>query len=330
MQLQRIGTTISADGNYTEDSTIQVTAVDATTHVPITTFTGKVIIAEDDAKDYSKYSNYGACLVYVSGACSADNSVTITSNGTATFLARSAAIPKTEMLEEPLDALLTTEPGYPMDKGEPLSVPQWVVTGQWDPMFVKGANGRYPYDWFQKRVLDIYAAARGEILSSYVLGRVRSYALSTAIIGTAKTQGDHMGDNQAPVVFNAIQSGLRFDLPGNAACGMPAPPKGLTNAIYHEARHAYQNSLATLANDEDQDALVNSIGIVPTSIFLDTTDSRLVCDQGAAPGSQVQGLAFKGPRNKDAVGSTTLGAAGTPGVIWALEMDAFYFAFLNQ
>jgi hypothetical protein len=328
MQLQLIGTVISTDGNYTEDSTIQVTAVDADTHIPIPTFTGTVTIAEDGTAIYSQ--NYpGACLVYVQNACNA-SSVTISSGGTTTFLARSIAMPKAEALAAPDPALLKTT-NYQMDKGASFPIPQWITSGrQIDPLAGKDGNGLLPFDWFQSRVLDIRTKATADDLKT-VLATISGYTLGTGFGAGAQTPGQP-GSPKSPVVFNALFGRFRLDFAGDGpTCTLPAPTHELTNTVYHEARHAYQFSLMTGANDEDHDRLVNAnkIPIAPTNIFVDTTDSRLVCNELANPADQVQPFAFKGPNNPDAIGA--LGKTnGVPGVSWAIEMDAWYFAFRFQ
>ena len=74
--LKLTGTVISNhDGNDPEDSTIQVTAVDAdaSTPTPITTFTGSVNLVEDDT---AIYSQNGGCLVFSQNTCSSSASLT--------------------------------------------------------------------------------------------------------------------------------------------------------------------------------------------------------------------------------------------------------------
>jgi hypothetical protein len=78
--------------------------------------------------------------------------------------------------------------------------------------------------------------------------------------------------------------------------------------------------LATSANDEDQDRLVNSIDIAPNDIFIDSTASRDVCDEMK---NKVSQIAFKGKNSFDAYGDVL---TSIPGVGFAIEMDANKFA----
>ena len=97
MKLEQVGDIlISTDGNYSEDTTIRVTAVrpDGST---ITGFGGTVVVAEDGT---AIYSQNGGTLCYLSATqenCPADPSggkqvvIAQGQNGTATFLAQSLA-----------------------------------------------------------------------------------------------------------------------------------------------------------------------------------------------------------------------------------------------
>jgi uncharacterized repeat protein (TIGR01451 family) len=89
--------------------------------------------------------------------------------------------------------------------------------------------------------------------------------------------------------------------------------------LLHEARHAYQASIATATNDVDQDFLVYAIGIgvAPTSIFLDTTTGRTVCDEYGNSGSGAfSTVGYFGDSLADASATANL----------ALEFDAWVFA----
>jgi hypothetical protein len=312
MKFTFLKTEISTDGNYSEDSTIQVTAVDSN-HNPITTFTGAVNIAEDGT---SIYSQNGGCLVYVQNACSTSSSVTISSGGTTTFLARSLAGPKTEGQNgAPPGAALLKATNYGVDGGTPLAVKQWIVSNtQIDPL---ASDKSSTYGWFQYRIKDIVKKATGDLAT--VLGTISGYTLDGTIDTGGQTNGQ-WGVGRSPVVFNPYITAFRLDSAGYSVCELPTPAHWLTFYLYHEARHGYQFFLWSPANDEDNDYLVNSIPIAPSDVYIDTTDPRTVCDEMKnAP----QKLAFKGKLNFDAFGNVK---ESVPGVGFALEMDANKFA----
>lgn len=82
--------------------------------------------------------------------------------------------------------------------------------------------------------------------------------------------------------------------------------------MVHEGRHPYQYSLTVaISNDRDQDYLVNSIPIAPTTIFLDTTVARNVC----IPPSAVFQESYLGDTSADPWTS----------VLNALEEDAYTY-----
>lgn len=316
MKLELLGTVISTDGNYSEDSSIRVTAVDATTHQTLTNFTGTVTIAEDGTGIYSQNPAYGGCLVYWQGSCSGSNSISITAGGTATFLARSEAGPKTEGQNgsKPGDAKIKTA-DYPVDGGASLTVPQWIISGtQFDP---KASDYQDTYDWFQHRMKGIYNSSSGDLRT--ILDKVSGYTLDGGMSDAGKTIGS-WGAQTLTVKFNPYSTLFRLDFAQTGFCGLPDYPHSLTYIYYHEARHAYQNSLDSQTNDEDQDYLVNNISIAPSNIFIDTTDSRTVCDEMK---NVTQQLAFKGKNNPDAYGDVD---NSVPGVGFAIEMDAHTFA----
>ncbi len=78
MQLELLDTAISHDGKYSEDSTIRVSAVDASTGQTLTGWTGTVNIAETSQ-----------IKIYTQNGGSLPPSVTISSQGMATFVAKS-------------------------------------------------------------------------------------------------------------------------------------------------------------------------------------------------------------------------------------------------
>jgi hypothetical protein len=130
MKLESLGTVISPAASYSEDTTIRVTAVIPGTQTPITAFLGAVKIAEDGTQIYSQN---GGCLVFVQNGCSPSSSVMIAVGGTATFLARSLAGPKTVHVlggppGEPPDPALIKTTNYPVEGGASLPVNQWIIT----------------------------------------------------------------------------------------------------------------------------------------------------------------------------------------------------------
>jgi hypothetical protein len=84
--------------------------------------------------------------------------------------------------------------------------------------------------------------------------------------------------------------------------------------VYHEGRHAYQQTLATIGTDADQDYLIlaNLTGLPAASTIIDSTATRSVCNTTTA--SIVQ-QSYLGDGTAD---NPTL-------VIWALEKDAYDF-----
>jgi hypothetical protein len=95
----------------------------------------------------------------------------------------------------------------------------------------------------------------------------------------------------------------------------------LSQTLYHEARHAYQASLAAIpGNDADGDFLVkNAPPIAPTTAIVDSTNPRLVCNEFDGPNGTTLILAYQG----DSIFDTWMG----PNWAWyAAEMDAWIFA----
>jgi hypothetical protein len=318
MALKLVGTVISTDGNYSEDSTIQVTAVDANSHAPITTFTGTVSVAEDGTAIYSQNTGSGGCLVYFQNACVAASSITISTGGTATFLARSVAGPKTTGQNgAPPDPASIKTTNYPVDGGASLVVPQWIVSGNLIDPFATGPV----YDWFQSRTKDIRERATGNLAT--VLAAVSGYSLNGILTGGGRSMGS-WGSLTSVVEFNPFFVTFRLDSAVISYCGLPGAPHALANALYHEARHAYQFSLMNATNDNDHDYLVNSIPVAPSNISVDTTASRTVCDEVKNLTSQ---MSFLGPNIADSYGSV---ANSVPGVGFAIEMDAHTFASQYQ
>jgi len=168
---------------------------------------------------------------------------------------------------------------------------------------------------------DIAGSATGDVAT--VFESVRGYTQSIVPTGYGDAPGT-WGSGRSPIRINPYFTELRVNSPVNGQCGLPGVYHVLTDTYYHEARHAYQFSLTNLDNDEDQDYLVNQIDVAPFNIFIDTTDSRAVCDEYQSdPTKQVLQMPFMGPKNFDAYGDQK---TSQPGVGFAVEMDAHTFA----
>ena len=112
MKLERVETVISTDGNYSEHTTVRVTAVRSDNGATLSDFTGTVNIAEDGTSIYSPEN--GGTL---------PPSIEITSGGFVTFVAKSLAGPATEGANgrKPDDAEMKTT-NYPV-RGNNLAIP---------------------------------------------------------------------------------------------------------------------------------------------------------------------------------------------------------------
>jgi hypothetical protein len=259
MRLQSNGTVISTDGKYSEDTTIQIAAVDASTGEAIQSFTGTVDLAEDGTSIYSQ--NGGAMPA----------SVQISSGGTATFVVKSVAGPGVSG-QSPPGAALIKSTNYPVYGGPSLPVPQWIISGT----RIDSHSSGDVYDWFQARARDIFASATGNVQT--VLSAVSYYT-----VGAIDSEGvtNWQRASQSPIEINPFYIEHRLGSAGSTECGF-SYTDGFRDTLLHEARHAYQASQAALpGNDVDGDFLVNAISIAPTDIFLDTTTPRTVCNVDA-------------------------------------------------
>jgi len=317
--LQLLGTQISTDGNYSEDSTIRISAVDGSDCSLLPAWTGTVNLGEQGTAIYTQ--NWG---VGVSGLPS---SITITSDGYTTFVAKSRAGPRVVGPggAKPDDAKVVTT-NYPVCGGAPLAVPQWIISqnapgdpGNIDPLAVEPV-----YDWFQSMTADLFNAAGGDLRT--VLRSIASYGLDPTL-PSAGTTYKAWGQSQSPVSFNAFFNQMWANIDGDAICGQ-ARVNFLTNTFYHEGRHAYQAAITNspAGNDEDRDWLLNNIPIAPNSIFVDSVNPRTVCDASASPGTLWPGWIFNGPGSFDPFDAPTPGQHGPGHVSWAVEMDAYTFA----
>ena len=310
IKLELVSTVISTDGKYSEDSTIRATAVNASTHAPVNAFTGTVNIAEDSTTQI--YSQNGGCLVFSQNACIASSSITISSAGTVTFVAKSLADPKTEGRGgvKPDPASLKSI-NYPVDGGASLIIPQWIISGT---RIDSHSNGDV-FDWLQSRAKDLFAAATGDV--STVFGKISSYSIDNSLTDGYATTPE--GGATSPIRINPFYKVLRLDSATNLICGFNTTNMFRT-MFYHEGRHAYQSYLHTVAgNDGDGDYLVNNIPMAPADIIRDTITSRDVCSHvgGVVP------RAYHGDSTPDSWG-------GPDWVIWALEMDAYKFVSLQN
>jgi hypothetical protein len=312
IQLTQVGlTVISTDGKYTEDTTVKVAAVAAPpSGAAVTNFTGTVNIAEDlSAADYvqiySQNTANGANLPAMA---------TISSGGSTTIKASSLAGPQSQ--STPNNAVLQST-NYPV-YGQELSIAQWVVSyPPVDPKAATGAN--QPFDWMEHMILDIRNGARGDTNYSTVLNSMTSYNIGFNPYD-ALTNGTVTTFNPYNYVFTRLNTAV----PGAVNCGL-TQGKDLTNTLAHESRHAYQDVEANIpGNDKDGDFLVENIPIAPTTIFLDTTDVRQVCE---TTGFNVTSKAYKG----DNGGANSKDQYLAPDFAsWAIEYDAFLFASMHD
>ena len=305
MKLELLSTVISTDGNYSEDSTIRVTAIDANTHAPVTTFTGTVNIAEDSAIPIYTQNQSPSGL---------RPSVTISSGGTATFVARSLAGPKREGNNgAPPDPASIITTNYPMDGGAPLVVPQWIISST-TPRIDPRSSGDV-YDWFQARARDVFASATGDLKT--VLETISNYTIAASISSGGGCQTNWVRAAQSPVVCVPYFMTMRLDSPTTSTCGIPRT-KAFTNSLYHEARHAYQASLAAIpGNDGDGDFLpLNDAPIAPKSILRDNAVQRNVCRTST---DSILSWAYHGDAVFDKDGDPDFAS-------YAREMDAYTFA----
>ncbi len=178
MRLQLVGTVINSKNNYSEDSTIRVTAVDASGDT-LTDFTGTVKLAEAPPP--------GTRAIYTQNAGSRlPPSVSITAGGTATLVAKSLAGPATEGRDgtPPLPAVITTT-NYPLWHEATLPVPQWITTIRIDPRAAAGTPS-----WLQAILNDDYNHASASDPDLFaVLSTVSGYSINGGLRGGGKLPG---------------------------------------------------------------------------------------------------------------------------------------------
>jgi uncharacterized repeat protein (TIGR01451 family) len=312
MKLEQVGpTVISTDGNYTEDTTVRVTAVDATSGATLLGWTGPVRIMEDGTSIYSQ--NEGTL----------PPSVNITMDGTTTLLARSQAGPPADngTVSEPDPALLTT-PDFPLWTGVDLAIPQWITTigALIDPKAIPPV-----YDWLQSRTNDIFANL---YTNDPMVQKVFSSTLLYNAAAVTSPAGTPIGGQTVPahpnqISINPFWNPYRANLTSiDLFCGC-IDTNALPTIVIHEARHTYQYAQAGLGavgaipnNDKDHDSLVEAIDTAPTTIFLDTTASRTVCNEDT---NQLLSMSYQGDTTPDP----------QPGASYATEMDAFVFSTMH-
>jgi len=286
MRLEKVGNTqIDSTHSYSENTTIRVTALFAN-GTPCVGFTGTVNIAEYQTNLYAQHTDKGACL---------PTNVSVTSGGTATFVARSLADPinygPNQSGDPPPPAKLrcvnfpTESPGY-------LNVPQWTDD-------LGRVHGEYfctppAYDWFETRTLNMFSTTNPDIVG--VLWWVDGYDLQ----GAADEKGRSWtvcGQEFSSISFNPHWVETRLDIPDDDyyhTCGEAMGPDH-TQTVLHEGRHCYQAYLtsgwATLYgglgydddpavnydNDEDQDWLVDEVPIEPSNFLIDSDAEREKC-----------------------------------------------------
>jgi hypothetical protein len=326
-------TIISLDGNYSEDTKIKVTAVQAD-GTPITNWSGTVNLYEDTSvSGYVSVYNAGTGL---------PESVTIPPNagGSTTFVAKSL-VSSPDKLNPPNPARLTTKvPGgmvlpndYAIYAG-PLQVPQWIVTNTIDtpPDSPDGkphaAAGTY--DWVAARARDIVGNyTTGDVAT--MLSHVKSYSVAYLSPPSGYPSGGVVGgqthlsiphQNSLPIVINAYSGyQMRNDTRLDVGCGYSLP-KFFTGTFIHESRHTYQDSLA-MFNDTDDDFLIGNMpaNLPDASTIVDSTEIRTVCNTYS--GAPVQG-SFLGDVNADPISpDDPAHPGGIIYVTWALEQDAY-------
>ena len=306
MKLELLQTVINPDTNYSEDTTIRVTAVRTDNGQVLTGFTGTVNIAEVGTAIYVQNIPPGTTLL--------PPSVSITSGGTATFVAKSLAGPKSANAKPDAATIQTTN--YPV-KGNNLDIPQWIISPT--PIDPKAAGP--VYDWVQKRAKDIDDNGNTDVKA--VRDAIVSYSIA------AESDPRVAGHTQGGVVsIDPYRNGSpisRLDSIFSGNCGTVAL-KDFTAVFLHEARHAYQYKLInTPGNNADSDTLPKSVSIAPTDILVDSTTPRTVCDQFAGT---THTRVYKGDSIPDAF-NVDATAPNNPNVGWASyawEMDSWVFS----
>lgn len=273
MKLEKVGdTTIESANNYSENTTISVTAVDADNGQTCSWFTGTVNIDEDGTDIYSQHTDKGAYL---------PSSVEITSSGITTFIAKSLADPIDTSTPPDPARIITTNYDVSNASGY-LSVEQW--TNDLGTVHT-GMSSGIVYDWFETRTKDIFDNATGDLAT--VLSKMDYYDQN--LTGDYRGQvidWDH--DALTAIHFNPHWEETRLDTDSGGYC-VQTTLHAHTNTVIHEARHCYQDYLSSVNlgqsdddnnnperpdNDDDQDWLVETIPISPSYFILDNSGVR--------------------------------------------------------
>jgi hypothetical protein len=318
MKITEESYSISEDGFYTEDHELRVTAVRPGTGEVLLNWTGVVGILELENLD-------GLLTFDPTLGGTLPDSVSITSEGTATFVAKSSIgarwLADQGAWGNPLPAIITTTP-YRTYAGSEDEINQWRRTKQ---LHDKAADS-VP-DWMQARIRDIYAAQELSLADITVLQTVSEYRVENLGPETlGETTLVHASETY--ITINPYFS-TAFRMNHNAGglqdvCDVGVPSKPLTVTLFHEARHAYQGAQANAgAKDQDLDFLVGiPYTVDPTSTVTDSTANRTVCRPKALVGEQLYTRPYKG----DSHLPITFDAFEDPDfALHALEYDAYKF-----
>ncbi len=321
MALQLNGYMINAQNNYSEDSTIQITAVRPDTGATITGFVGTVYIAEvANAENVTIYDEYG-------GSLPDHVDIMAGKDGTATFVAQSLAGPNKAENGPPFAAQIQTT-NYPLQGGGTFAIPQWNISPQakqLDPQHAAAPT----YDWFEARARDLFANATGDLAT--VLAAVQNYTAEYLAPNGQVIGGQALTNRaaQSPIHINPFFASVRINSAGGqySHCNQNFTHP-FTEVFVHEARHAYQFSQAAIqGNDQDNDWLIrNPATVGPTTIFQDTTTQRSVCNEFSNNSlGAVFSVAYKGDGTPDPFGPGPAGDTSAD-VDYALELDAHTFS----
>jgi len=271
IKLEKYGnTTISDDGNYSEDTHVKASVVAANSGALYSSFneTISVDIAETGT---SCYASPG----------SMPSSISVGSGGTGTTATPcKSLVGPINSTTPPADSQVTTT-NYPI-----YNASGWVALDQWtnDLGQVHLRSSGDVYDWFETRTKDIYTDASGDLLT--VLCKVSSYDQTTGSYYGEIVDWDHTATTA--VHYNPHYITTRRDTSGGTFCGQSMDHQH-TYTVIHEARHCYQDYLSSQDlgqtddiggkpdNDDDQDWLVETIPIGPTTYLPDTGTSRSKC-----------------------------------------------------
>lgn len=299
IMLEKVGdTVIRPDNQYSEDTTIRVTAVDSA-GATITSFTGRVEIMELGTDIYGQNGGYLPPFVE------------ITNGGSVTFVARSLSGPVNDAAP-PADAVITSS-NFGVFEGHSLLVPQWIRSGR----KIDPRSDPNVYDWLQYRMKDIFAKYANDPDVNMLLNAIRSFDASYLEGADAITHWDRSATS--PITINPFRGTIRIDGASGGGCTLAPTLKTLTRTVLHEGRHAYQASLTVPAgNDIDFDFLPRSgaVGIAPYNTIVDTNDTRTVCNQHT---DELHQKFYRGDATYDSDGPPDFAS-------YAREYDAWVFS----